>query len=547
MSRGENKAAQEGLGTWSLVALVGLGVALVLTNSHFTFIDDETTIIYGAAQPAARILGDFLRGTGMHEHPPLYDLLLHGWMLLAGERLWALRLPSIAFYLAGIWTLALAATRLAGARSGRALVWIAALWPYGFLYGRLAAWYSLCFLLVALVTLAYLRLLDSRSLGNWIFLTAGSLALVWANYFGWALLACLGADYLLRRRRDSRLPLRPWFFIAALLALSYLPLARAFWHELLAHPTEGGNHVVARLLYGIYGLYTLVVSESMAPWFWWLGVPAALATALLLLALGATRQPGRRFFGYFCALFALMLLLAILTTRRLLLIAPWLLLPAATLISPGPIASLASSPQCGSSRGRTLLVAGLAVAFAIGWFGILFPRHYAAPRFIEPWPQTARQAAVALSRGAVVIGNNPSFFFYLGYAISSLGHHRLRPLHVFPYPGVYTSFSWIAAGHPMRSTVLLVKGVPVFGPRDPTALAERWLDAHCRLKSDMRLLRDPGYRLKHRFFPQFGELPWRVETRRYACTSASKSTASLVRAPLIRRATGSGSRGRVSR
>jgi 4-amino-4-deoxy-L-arabinose transferase-like glycosyltransferase len=547
MNGGESKASSGGLGAWSVVVLAGLGVALVLTNPHFTFIDDETSIIYGAAQPAARIIGAFLHGTGMHEHPPLYDLLLHGWMRLVGEGLWALRLPSIAFYLAGIWVLALAASRMAGARAGRALVWIAALWPYGFHYGRLAAWYSLCFLLVALVTLAYLRLLDSRSLGSWIFLAAGALALVWGNYFGWALLACLGADYLLRRRRDSRLPLRPWFVLAALLALSYLPLARAFWHELLTHPTEGGHHLVARFLYGIYGLYTLGVSESMAPWFWWLGVPAALATALLLLALAAARQPGRRFFGYFCALFALMLFLGILTTRRLLLIAPWFLLLTATLVSLEPVAPAAQSPRDGPSRGRTLLVAGLAVAFAIGWFGILVPRHYAAPRFVEPWPQTARQAAVALSQGAVVIGNNPSFFFYLGYAISSLDRHRLRPLHVFPYSGVYLPSVWIADGRPLRSTVLLVKGVPVYGPRDPMAAAERWLDAHCRLKSDVRLLRDPGYRLKQHFFPHLGELPWRVETRRYACASASQSALPPVRAPLVRSPAAVVSRGRVSR
>jgi hypothetical protein len=514
-----NRPESRGLGGWAVAALFGLGVALVLTNPHFTFIDDETSIIYGAIQPAARILAAFLHGAGMHEHPPLYDLLLHAWLRLAGEHLWALRLPSIAFYLTGIWVLALAASRLAGARAGRALVWIAALWPYGFHYGRLAAWYSLCFLLVALTTLAYLRVLRSRSAGNWILLAVACVALVWANYFGWALIACLAADDLLRRR-DSRLPLLPWTAIAGLLALAYLPLARAFWHELTMHPAEGGHNVVARVLYGIYGLYTLAVSESVAPWWWWLGIPAAMVTAILLLSLATARQPGRRFFGYFCALFTLMMLLGILTTKRLMLIAPWFLLSAATLACGAPKAQPTEPALPGHSRVRKFLLGSLAVAFAIGWFGILVPRHYAAPRFIEPWAPVARQADAALDHGAVVIGNNPSFFFYLGYAIALRQGHGARPLHVFPYPGVDVPTGWIAAGRPLRATVLLVKGVPVFGPSDPMVSAGKWLDAHCRLESDLRALPDPGYRLKQHFFPHLGELPWRVEVRRYACAVA---------------------------
>jgi hypothetical protein len=519
MSEAGNNGKPGGAGGWALAGLFGLAVALVITNPHFTFIDDETTIIYGAAQPAARILGAFLQGIGMHEHPPLYDLLLHVWLRLTGERLWALRLPSIAFYVAGIWVLALAAARLAGARAARALVWIAVLWPYGFHYGRLAAWYSFCFLLVALATLAYLRATNgSGSAANWIFLAVSCLALVWANYFGWAVVACLGADFLLRRRRDPRLSLRPLVAIGGLLVVAYLPLARAFWLELMTHPAEGGHRWISRVLYGVYGLYTLAVSESMAPWFWWLGVPAALATAALVLALAASREPGQKFFGYFCGLYVLMMVLGILTTKRLMLIAPWFLLPVATLVCAKPQKLAEASPPS-PSRARMILLGALAVTFAIGWLGILFPRHYAAPRFVEPWPKTASVAAVALGRGAIVIGNNPSFFFYLGYAIASRQADGLRPLDVFPYPGVYFSSEWLDAGRPSRATVLFVKGVPVFGPSDPMASAERWLDAHCRLESDRRILRSSGFRLEQRFFPRIGELPWRIEMRRYACAA----------------------------
>jgi 4-amino-4-deoxy-L-arabinose transferase-like glycosyltransferase len=518
----QTRSKSEPLGWWVAGVLLALGVGLVLTNPHFTFLDDETSIVWGAAQPAARILGYFLHGTGFHEHPPLYDLLLHGWLRLAGEEIWSLRLPSIAFYLTGIWVLAQAAARLAGARAGRALVWIAVLWPYGFHYGRLAAWYSLCFLLVSLLTLAYLRILESPSRGNWISLGLCSLVLVWANYFGWAILACLGADYLVRCRQDRRLTLRPWAAIAALLTISYLPLARAFWHELAAH-TPSGHDWLARGLYGIYGLYTLAVSESVAPWFWWLGIPAALATAALLLILVATPQPGRRFLVSFAALFALMTALGILTTKRLMLIAPWLLLPAAMLAAGASLSGAETRLSPRRRRAGTLLAVCLATVFAIGWFGVFSRRHYAAPRFLEPWPAVARQAAAQLDHGAIVLGRNPSFLFYLSYAIASGERHGPRPLEALPHPNVYSPEDWISAGRPLKPVMNLVIGVPVYGPSDPLRGAEAWLDSHCRLESDNRELRDSGYAFKQRFFPQLGEPEWRVETRRYACPVPSKA------------------------
>ena len=82
----------------------------------------------------------------------------------------------------------------------------------------------------------------------------------------------------------------------------------------------------------------------------------------------------------------------------------WLLLPAAPLAGrQQQDDETTADPSMG--RIRALLLGSLAVAFAIGWYGILVPRHYAAPRFSTPWRQTARQAAAALDHGDVVIGN----------------------------------------------------------------------------------------------------------------------------------------------
>ena len=42
---------------------------------------------------------------------------------------------------------------------------------------------------------------------------------------------------------------------------------------------------------------------------------------------------------------------------------------------------------------------------------------YATPIFIEPWGDLAVEAGSAIRQGGVVVGNDPSFFLYLTYAL----------------------------------------------------------------------------------------------------------------------------------
>ena len=119
---------REALGDASLLLL--LAMALLYTNPRFTFIDDETHILGLAAQPTRTFLtslGSLLRA---HEHPPLYDLFLHAWLQLTGGALPWLRLPSIVFFVAGLWCLSRAARLAGGPPSARAVLWLGWLWPY---------------------------------------------------------------------------------------------------------------------------------------------------------------------------------------------------------------------------------------------------------------------------------------------------------------------------------------------------------------------------------------------------------------------------------
>ena len=144
-----------------------LGASLFLTNPWFTEVDDECAIIDAAARPISQTVRLYVTGVGEHEHPPLYDLILHGWLKLTRGERHLLRLPAILFYLTGAWILASAVKRQAGSAAQNYALVLIAFSPFGFHFGRLATWYSFCFLLVGFVTQSYFRYLESPRFANW--------------------------------------------------------------------------------------------------------------------------------------------------------------------------------------------------------------------------------------------------------------------------------------------------------------------------------------------------------------------------------------------
>lgn len=496
-----------------LVVLLVLGAALASTNAWFPAVDDECAIIGQAAQPVSQTLHLYFSGAGEHEHPPLYDLILHGWLRLTGGEMHLLRLPAIVFYLLGAYALAAAAKHLAGERGRAWVLTLIALWPFGFHFGRVAAWYSFCFLLVSLLTWAYLVYLERPTLANWTRVIVCALLLVYSNYFGWALLGLLFVDLAVR---DPWGLVRHWRRLVlggAALVVLYLPILAAFVGE-LHRGVQPAHSVLGMLLTGIYNLYCVFVSESVAPWFWALGVPAGIAVAVsLIVTFWRGSASSKRFLLYFVVLLAVLTILGVVETKRVLLIAPWLILPIAVTLG---------EMRAGCSWGRALIFS-LAVVAGIGWYGIFARNLYAAPHWVEPWNNVAQRAATVVRDGGVVIGNNASFFFYMTYAVpeqrqpgANQGFTGLLPGPT-RRPGVYDPQQWLAESRPTRPTVLLVKGLHFGIPNAPTEETERLLAERCELRDVQKMTPDPGAAWKQRFAPEAGQLSWRVEVNTYAC------------------------------
>src|SRR2546428_12830860 len=115
------------------VLLLGLALmAFVGTDRWFAPLDDETEFVSLARQPLAQTIDDYSHGDGQPEHPPLAGVLLHAWLPIGSDSLWALRLPSVLLYLAGLLGFATAARMIAGDRAFLSALWIGVLWPFAF-------------------------------------------------------------------------------------------------------------------------------------------------------------------------------------------------------------------------------------------------------------------------------------------------------------------------------------------------------------------------------------------------------------------------------
>jgi hypothetical protein len=504
MTRGSSRLS-------AAVLLLMLGLGMVISDPYFTFIDDEVQIISAAANPFPETVDLFIHGTGQFEHPPLYDLLLHCWLRVTGGQMRLLRLPSIGFYLLGIWILVETARGLCGDHVARAVLWVCILWPFGFHFGRLAAWYSLSFLLVAILTYTYLAFLRARTLRHWLLVMIPAILLLYTSYFGWAILACVLLDYLLKTQDKLRQQWSQVMLTFLVLVIAFLPLARAFSSlmEIAAGPRDS---VLGMALFEAFNTYSLFASESVAPWHWAFGVPVCLAVTVCVAAVLLYGPPvARRLFVYFMLLITGMSLLGIVGTKRSLLISAWVVLPVGL--------CLGTIHPC---RWRACLFSSLLVIMGIGWFGTVSRRFYAAPRFIEPWNDVAKQMAGAVRDGGVVIANHPSFFFYLYYELRRQEKgRRLDLARIYPYrglwPRVYDGVSDSQKGSLAGASVFLVKDVSSGeGAED----AELFLEDRCALKNVNQLLPDTGFSLKERFLPRFPRARYRIEVRHYNCEKA---------------------------
>ncbi len=221
MDRNFKRAAQLAIAPGRLAANGACVALCLLAFTLYTYrLDvkplwwDEGFSIYVAQLP----LGDLLSATAADVHPPVYYVLLNGWMAMAGASPFSTRFFSVLTGMLTIPLLYVTAQRLDGKRAGMLAATLSAVAPFVFYYDREIRMYSLGILLAMLATYAFLRILtDLQTARIWWLVYLLSISLGVSTQYVFALLPMAHAAALLLTYRQSSTILKRWL-IAMLLA-----------------------------------------------------------------------------------------------------------------------------------------------------------------------------------------------------------------------------------------------------------------------------------------------------------------------------------------
>ncbi len=455
----------------------------------------------------------FLLGGHQHEHPPLSDILLHLWLVATNFSFFALRVFANIFFIASSLFTAWSAERIGGRRAYWATLILGFSWPFAFQYGRITGWYCLCLFLVSLLTWTYLLLLENRR--NWPWFAFGIVAvlLVWSNYFGIAVLLLLLADLSLFHRHLAIKRAKSLAIVAITITMSFLPLLKATLQNVATHATSspGGpqwRHAIASVGYPVFSIFG---SVAVAPWFLPLSIP--ILASVLVLFVSIWTSPGRRWLIYFFLSIILLALSGHMDVKRVLFMLPWLFL------------AMGVAAFSGDSRYPKLALGAVFVIMATGWLGILWGNHYATANLHEPWARVANLTAGDARRGATIISENTSFFFYLDYELGLQREIASSPPWTFLGKDLYQAHGYnVFQPSDFRSLNAIPRGKVVFvngvGSQEEMQFANvlnAQLRQHCRFLGEFQAAPDPAMLWKQRFAKDVPALAYRTDVVWYDC------------------------------
>jgi mannosyltransferase len=212
----------------ALVMIVVTGAVLRLhhLDAESAWLDEAFAI--GIARPG---LGEVLYETRLDVHPPLYYILLSGWMTLGDGSVWSARLLSVVFSLATLVAAHVVGTRLAGRATGLAAAALLAVSVFHVEFAQEARMYAQLTLLATLSTLGFTRLFDTPRLSSFLFYVVVTSLMAYTHVYAAFIIGAQAVTVLadVAWRRASALDLLGQFIAAqALVFAAFLPWLPVF-------------------------------------------------------------------------------------------------------------------------------------------------------------------------------------------------------------------------------------------------------------------------------------------------------------------------------
>ena len=287
----EQSSRAGGVAVVAVALVVAVGVVLRFTAPPYLWLDEAQSVAIARSS-----LGGLYTGLREDGAPPLYYLLLHGWMAVFGQGAFAVRSLSGLFSVAALPVAWVLGRRLAGPRSATALVVLLASSPFAVRYGSETRMYALVVLLVLLGAAAITWVPRRRGPLPVLAVAVSTAALLYTHYWASYLLAAVTVVTLaaVRWRRDVALRVLAGLVLGGVAFLPWVPtLLWQLRHTGTPWAGVGGMSALTSALSAWRG------GGRPAPKvLGWVFVALALLAVCTVrtggaLRLGMTRSPGR--------------------------------------------------------------------------------------------------------------------------------------------------------------------------------------------------------------------------------------------------------------
>jgi len=249
-----------------------------------SFWNDEGTSV----ALASRSISLILEGASHDIHPPLYYLLLHGWIWLLGQSEVAVRSLSALLGVATVGMTYTLARRTWGRHAALLAGVLATVAPLQIYYGQEARMYMLATALGCASMGTWLRMRSDETLGvdSWfghagLYLVTTAL-LIYTHYVGFTLVLAQNVGMVLwlvqkatgDRRQQVKLATR-WFTLQLVLLALYVPWLILSWRALTQWPAVGQSDGLAAFIGSVARTLALGTAVQPSGWLLWLGYFAA--------------------------------------------------------------------------------------------------------------------------------------------------------------------------------------------------------------------------------------------------------------------------------
>jgi 4-amino-4-deoxy-L-arabinose transferase-like glycosyltransferase len=279
---------------WWLAAILTLAAGLLLFDlGGRSLWWDEIINVYIERQPVALIFSSLSNAPGLYQdiHPPLYHLMMHYWVGLAGTSDLAMRLPSATFGLLSVGLVYAVGRQSGGLKLARVAAFLTAIAPGGLMYLRMGRYYAFTCALGLLTTWLFLKLWTTPRRWPWFAYGLVALAMYYTDYMVVTVLAVHTLFALWQGWRSCRRVALRLLGLQILVALAYLPwllfvAAQVGWAGQLI-PADLAFSPIGYALKVALPFISFTAGETLFPW----EIPALVDYLVFgaLLVLGVIR------------------------------------------------------------------------------------------------------------------------------------------------------------------------------------------------------------------------------------------------------------------